>query len=188
MLGSSKVEYFEYATSKLIEWACQSSNRSIQSFESGNDFSKLKVLKLHFFLCAVNSKTNTLLNVFDSFYAMPYGHVESDIYNAINLKGLKRFDFLDSRISIKCEFIEDLPGSFNQGIADYKSQIDSAIEALKNENYSLVEYSAMDLVELSHLWTSWKVSFKIARSKNIFSQKIPAEAIQAESKFFAIAE
>jgi len=67
-----KIKYFEYFVSHLIK-----QTKDYEEFKN-NDFSILKVQKLLFLSCAVNVK---LLDIFDNWYAMPYGHIEKDIYD-----------------------------------------------------------------------------------------------------------
>lgn len=89
-MKTPKIELFEYCVFKLIEWSVQHKNGfSWGNFANGNnDFSKLKLIKLHFFLCTANI---SLLEIFDNFYAMPYGHVESNVYDALNNGQIERF-------------------------------------------------------------------------------------------------
>jgi hypothetical protein len=184
-----KLTYFEYSVAKLIEWYCAINQKTLSEFKLANDFSKLKVLKLHFFLCAVNSNSNSLLNLFDAFYAMPYGHVEGEIYGKITANELEKFKFTDSMLGTNYESIKDLLASFQKIEGEkYKNEIDEAIESLKSENIDLINYSALELVDLSHLWTSWKVTFNLARSRGKFSERIPSNVVQNESKFYSIAD
>jgi len=84
---NSKLEYqvlvFEEIVMQLVQW--WRDKNPDKDFEKDNDFSILKVLKLHFFVCAVDTKKDKeapLLDIFQ-FYAMPYGHVCKDIYDYI---------------------------------------------------------------------------------------------------------
>jgi len=70
----NKIDAFEYLVYQLQMW------HEKESESNQNDLSVLKVLKLLFFVSAVDTKQdseNTLLDkVFTNFVAMPYGHVE----------------------------------------------------------------------------------------------------------------
>ena len=103
MTSTHKKQAFEYLVFKLVKWYKSNHNSNI------NDLSILKVLKLTFFVSAVGTTRDTkdtlLDNVFDNYFAMPYGHVESDIYNSIKLE-----EFIN--ISINNSKTEILP-SFN---------------------------------------------------------------------------
>src|SRR5690606_17938390 len=71
---------FELFLHHLVDWFCEYYNISRVDFNLHvrNDLSKLKVIKLHFFACSTDKES---LRIFDQFYAMPFGHVESDVYN-----------------------------------------------------------------------------------------------------------
>ena len=132
-----KVKCFEYILIRLIEWY---SNMRPDDTELLS-FTRLKVLKLLFFVSAVkqdNTKRD-LLDIFDNFYAMQHGPVESDIYNEItnhliffNFEGrnIKRTD-----IDINLEFLhlnkEDI------------TLLDSSINALRNINQNIILYSCL---------------------------------------------
>jgi uncharacterized phage-associated protein len=174
--NTEKTEVFEYILFKLLNWSKEiNPNRD-------NDLSKLKVIKLHFFVSSVNSSKNTLLNLFDKFYAMPYGHVESEIYNNVN--SLERFTISKSKTEINNSKL--LENSFENLNAEYKLQVDDAIASLKKNNPLLINYSALELVDLSHMYFSWQTMFNLARSRNKFSESIPSQLIKDEPKYFFI--
>ena len=173
---SVKIKAFEFITEKLLEWhASQNNNQQ-------NDFSKLKLFKLLFFVSAVNaSKDNDgLLDLFTSFCAMPYGPVESDVYN--NFQDCKR-------VNISKEFttlIDPIDENYYESIEEYKVKICNSIESLKIANNKLINYSAYDLVELSHQWISWKSIFNLARLQNKLSLPIPSSIIKFEPKILKL--
>lgn len=174
--NSEKTEVFEYILFKLLKW-----HKEINPSKD-NDLSKLKVIKLHFFVSSVNSSKNTLLKLFDNFYAMPYGHVESEIYNNVN--NLNRFIISKSNTeTIKTGLFDN---SFEDFDGIYKSEVDEAIELLKKNNPLLINYSALELVDLSHMYFSWQTMFNLARSRNKFSESIPSQLIKDEPKYFFI--
>lgn len=73
---------FEYLMDCFIDWY-----KSIKNDNSFHySFTKLKVIKLLFFASAVNANNedHNLLGTFNKFVAMPFGPVESDIYNKMN--------------------------------------------------------------------------------------------------------
>ncbi len=180
-----KKEAFEYVLFKLIEWY-NLNNHSLNylEFNSTNDLSKLKILKLHFFVTTVNAKNNNLLDVFNNFYAMPYGHVESDIYN--ELSRLERYVVSNRNVIIKDLYLENLNLSFELLESKIKLDIDSAVETLKLKNSELINLSALDLVEISHHYFSWKYTFNHARVSKRFSEPIPVDLIKDEIKYFAL--
>lgn len=174
-----KVVAFEYVLYQLNNWY-----KIAYPTSEDNDISILKALKLLFFISAVNSKKDsgeTLLDeVFNNFVAMPYGHVESDIYSIIKNKELLTTKIDNSRTSISEEFD---PKSLDQNL---RNKIDESIERLKSLNFDLIKYSPFDLVELSHAWYSWKYYFAKARRNHTYSESIPNEIIKSEDKIFFI--
>lgn len=176
---------FEYVLYKLIEWYKSAKGQLDNvSFNQSNDLSKLKVIKLHFFVSSVNSNKNSLLALFDNFYAMPYGHVESDLYNSIT--SLERYTIDTKILKINEEYIYNLDSSFTKLTLGYKNEIDEAIQSLNLENSSLITYSALDLVELSHNYFSWKFAFNNARQSQKYSEPIPSQLIKEEVKYFSL--
>lgn len=169
---SEKLNSFEYLVSKLVEWY----KEAFGTIE-GNDLSKLKVFKLHFFVTAISATNDDegLLQIFGDFHALPYGPVESVIYSHLN--ELNYFRITNSCVEVIKIFNDD----FIESIA-YKDLIDRSIEHLKVQNFKLIKASAFDLVELSHSWTCWSLVFNYAKSKGKFASKIPEELIQHESK------
>lgn len=174
---NKKLLAFEYFVYQLHKWYSE-----VFGNTEKNDLSTLKVLKLLFFVSAVNTKKeseNALIDViFNKFSAMPYGHVESEIYDFIKRGQVQNITLTNSSSSIiNSQEILKLE-------SDYKSIIDNNIELLKNINFDLIKYSSIDLVELSHRWYSWQKNYKIALNKKSFSQNIPLEDIKEEIKVY----
>lgn len=168
---ADKKKYFEYFLDKLYTMKGED-----------NDLSILKVLKLLFFTTAVDTEhggTNILIDdIFTNFSAMPYGHVESDIYD-------KR-DELDN-------FIVDTKKTERKGIVDHQGldghktrAIDDALRMLGQKNNEIFDESAFSLVELSHQYDSWIMNYNKAKSQGIFSHPIDAEKIKTEDKFYKL--
>ncbi|WP_433779398.1 hypothetical protein [Flavobacterium anhuiense] len=172
-----KNQAFEYYVFKLLEWynECADNNQN-------NDLSTLKVLKLLFFGVAITAEENsidTLLDKpFNTFYAMPYGHVESDIYDSIRRKEFHNLNINNSSLSINAN-LQFLDG-------DIKNKIDTSIQKLKNANPKLILMTPFDLVELSHRWYSWQFYFNKAQRNGSYSELIPAQMIKLEQKFFSL--
>jgi len=175
----SKTLAFEYFVYKLYEWY-----ENAVGDVNDNDFSTLKVLKLLFFCSAIDTEEKseeTLLdNPFDNFYAMPYGHVESDIYNSIRKDELKYF-CIDNKKTIQKETPD-----FSKLPIELKGKIDSSFERILEENGELFKMSPLELVELSHLWYSWKYYYSKAKQVGSFSAKIPKHIIKSEEKILFI--
>lgn len=82
---SKKEQAFEYLVPQIAKWWVE--QNPSKKFED-NDLSTLKILKLLFFISAVksNRENDGLLNIFDRWVAMPYGHIERDVYQMIKGK------------------------------------------------------------------------------------------------------
>ncbi|OUJ68976.1 Panacea domain-containing protein [Hymenobacter crusticola] len=162
-----KWNMFSYLVTQLIAWSDE-----VNSVEQRNSLTKLKLIKLLFFVSAADQSNgpSNLLAVFNNFYAMPYGHVESDIYNEIVNRGILDYSFANS---MKLEASED-----------DKRVIQSAVGYLRKQNNDLIKYTANELVDLSHEWHSWKSVYGIARTLGKYSMKIPVEVIEKERKFY----
>ena len=173
-LSENKKYAFEYIVYKLVQW----------SEEMGIDplvnLSKLKIIKLHFFICANSTTPNNsgLLKTFDKFFAMPFGHIESEIYSAILNDELEYYLIENNSISFKKNFEKKNFGD--------KNDIDNSVDELKIKNINLISYNAFDLVDLSHSWTSWSSMYNLAQSRDKFSIEIPETLIQKEQKFYSL--
>ncbi len=180
-----KYIYFEYVVKKLLDWYSENGKNV-----SNNDFSILKTLKLLFFVSAANSskgRNSFLLDeVFNNFTAMPYGHVESDIYEAIkkNNGELEYFTINNNKTTTNTgkdpELISDLLE------LDIKNEIDYSINVLKQKNSRLVLLAPFSLVNLSHAWYSWQHFYSLAERSHSRSCNIPSEFIKSEDKIFSL--
>lgn len=173
----SKWNTFSYLVAQLVAWSDEVSLANQRDASSERkSLTKLKLIKLLFFASAVdtNKGSNKLLDVFDNFYAMPYGHVESDVYNDIMQKQIFDYSFA--------------MGATTSGVvnADEKAMVDIAIASLKAKNVNLISYDANQLVVLSHEWYSWKSTYSLARALNKYSMKIPSDVIRKETKFYSL--
>ena len=95
-----KIKAFEYFVYTLIR-----QTKNLEELKSSN-FSILKVQLLLFFLV---SKETKLLDVFDNWYALPYGNIEADIYRYIRHNKGKFSFFTLTRFGIKLEYNNEAP-------------------------------------------------------------------------------
>ena len=96
MVNSSqniKNKLFEYLVFLLEQWK--------NDIQATGSFTKLRLQKILFFAVAVNAteENHPLLNVFNRFYAMPYGPVELDIYESMKRN---EFDYIKFN-GIECQ-------------------------------------------------------------------------------------
>lgn len=173
----NKLLAFEYTISKIIDWYKSLVN---DDNEVCSNLSKLKLFKLHFFVATVNSvpekEDHDLLNIFDRFYALPYGPVEGSIYD--HLDELNFYSIYNDHVEIKEE------PDFTDLDQCVKEQIDSAIQALRKKNDNLVALPAFELVEISHKWPVWKLLYAHALKEGRRNESMPGELIRISSKFY----
>lgn len=178
MTPEQKIPYLEYLTILLLKW-----HNEITGSNS-NDLSTLKVLKLLFFVSAVNTtrkSDNSILDkVFNNFVAMPYGHVESDVYSLIKNDEIENVK-IDKDSS---QIIND--NILHYELLEYSNLIKKSLEDLKEINPNLIKASSFDLVDLSHSWYSWQLYYSKAREENVYSKPIPVIAIKGEEKIYKI--
>ncbi|WP_275315327.1 type II toxin-antitoxin system antitoxin SocA domain-containing protein [Tenacibaculum bernardetii] len=172
------INIFKNIFSLLKEWYKEELNYSEDDFNLHNDFSILKLIKLQFFVAAINSKENdSILSGYD-FFAMPYGPVETDTYKKIKSSGIEglNIDRYSTKILSNFSFVE----------SHLHEEIINSIGILKKNEPKLIIADASDLVELSHKWNSWKRNYSLARIKGNFSARIPNEEIVNDNKTLSL--
>jgi hypothetical protein len=172
-----KLKLFEYFLKQLVEWYCDYYNISVVDFNNHpkNDLSKIKIIKLHFFACSTDDEA---LDLFDSFHAMPYGHVESFIYK--NLAELEHFKVDNFRLKL----ITDLDKVIGDTL-QHNAVVDRIVTNLKAKNRDFISLEPFDLVDLSHKWFSWNFTFHQARKAGMFSKAISPSLIKQETKSYS---
>ncbi len=159
-MDKRKEKLFEYIVYNLMDWYSLQKDKSLEDVFCDNDMSKIKVLKLLFFISAIkyeplDDEKEQLLDVFQ-FDAMRYGPVEWDIYTnlhifsnfKINDRGIRLIDEKESLKKLKDteKLIEN---------DELKQKVDESLETLKAENNLLIITKPFDLVNISHKWKSW---------------------------------
>ncbi len=172
----TKILAFEYMLTQLRRWGEEMNPRVLYT-----SFTRLKALKLLFFIAAVkNNEGEDLLDVFDNFYALPNGPVESDVYNSITSDALTYYTFKDFSLGTKNAY------DVNSLDESLRRRIDSAIAILRSKNEKIITYSAEQLVSLSHCWWSWQNSMQMARAFGKGSYRMSASQIRNNTQIFAI--
>lgn len=172
IIFNNKIKAFDYMLQQFEQWRTnyfKSQNVSVKPL------SKLIVLKL-LFLTAVpkTNKGKDLLDIFNNFYALPYGPVESDIYNAIQENLLPSYCIKERSVERKTLQSYDQQDSLI-------IEVDNALEELKNINPDIIGLSSFELVEITHKWDSWNRSIKFAEFMGRGSAKMLTEAIRSDS-------
>lgn len=172
-----KILAFDYMLSLFEKW-----HKDV--FVEGRDFenhSKLSLLKLLFLTSVPKKDTDEtdLLNIFNKFYALPYGPVESDIYEAINSDKLPTYCITERKIIKKTERkLNILP-------CNDRELIDNEVDKLRSNNETLILLDAFELVEITHQWESWKSAFKFAQFMGIQSYEMESDSIRFDrNKYF----
>ena len=156
-----KKNAFSYMVTLLLEWYKEANHKDdIQKCYSA--FSKLSLLKLLFLASAINTDidgdgddNHDLLDVFCNFKALPYGPVESDIYNAIIENKIPVFTIGDRAIW-RNDIELSLPDQ------NLKERIEKSIEVLRAKNPNLINTAAFQLVDITHKWKSWSDAYSFA--------------------------
>lgn len=188
--SENKITAFEYFQYKLVKWFCEANELVFdKAFASKisevNDLSLIKTFKLHFLISAVQADTNNdggLLNVFNNFKALPYGPVETDIYNAV--ENFDKFQINRSGTILKEKF-----WSIDENYADQiiRELVDLSFEEVKKVNAELINLEPFTLVDISHEWLSWSEAYKTAQSLGLRSYPmLPSDIISDPKRTFSI--
>lgn len=164
-----KIEAFDYMLHLFEEW------RDNHETIKGKPFPKLTAMKLLFLAAAPKEEGgDDLLDIFDNFYAMPYGPVESDVYNAIQEDKLPSF-------SVKYRSIEPREGAEPYNAKRYNGKlyhrVRNAVNDLKEKNEKLVLLNAFR-------WSSWSRAMDFAEFMKQLSAKMSIDSIRDSSKIF----
>jgi len=166
-----KKSNFEYIVYKL--------NDLKNEFQIQDDsiFTKLRLQKLLFLVSTINATSDDkgLLKTFDNFYALPYGPVESDIYNLMNNDDFDNIEFNGNQ----CNLSKLNENTFNSLDNEYKDLVNDSIEKLKEKGVikEYLEMPVFDLVNITHQWTVWQVAMSIAKMLNSGSESMSTDDI-----------
>lgn len=167
---SNSVDIFKNVVFQLRDLYIEKKGISPQQFNENNDFNILKLIKLHFFVVAINSDQDDELLDLNEFWAMPYGPVETNVYSRIRTnKNFKEFILSNDSVN----FIGEKP-EFNKML---EVKITNSILMLMDLEPRLLFTDAGTLVELTHKWNCWKKNYSLARAKKTYSSIIPKEDI-----------
>lgn len=165
----NKSAAFSFLIDKFIDWY-----KEVKVDEEYfNKFTKLFLLKMLFLVAAIKTDdSEDLLDVFDNFYALPYGPVESDIYNEISLNMIPNFLISDRQLEPKIDKVDlDLR-------IDDRTKLCKSFDKLRGENNDLITLKAFELVEITHKWESWNTTFKYAKFIGAGSAKMNIDMIK----------
>lgn len=165
-----KIKAFDYMLQLFEEW--RDSHEELKN----KPLSKLTALKLLFLTAAPKEDGgDDLLEIFNNFYAMPYGPVESDVYNAIQANMLPSYIAEYRTIERR-----DIDISSKYKGPKYEP-IRKAVKDLRTKNENLIELNAFELVEITHKWNSWNLAMNFAEFMGQLSAKMSTASIKEDS-------
>lgn len=177
-MRENKLKYFEYF---LINALSKLGSRR-------NDFSVLKTQKLLFFTVAAQSNvlSDFILgeSLFDDFRAYQYGPVEHTVYTSLKLNQ-NRLSLMkiDNRGTEVLDFrnIDELKNETAKELeTNIVFSIDSALNELIKINPNILNYSAFNLVELSHRWKCWSNNYSSVNTQIHFRE------IKSDNQYYFI--
>lgn len=153
-----KQQLFEYFVVQLDKW------KKDVSMINNQSFSKLQLQKLLFLVSAQDAtvEQHPMLDMFDRFYALKYGPVEMDIYDAMTQGSFVALSFGDRWCDIHYDntsFFDSIPG-------EQKTMVDNAINKLRIRNSNYILKDPFELVEITHGWTVWQIAMIMADMSN----------------------
>jgi uncharacterized phage-associated protein len=173
------INIFKNIVFELRDWYVTKRDISMDLFNDFNDFTILKIIKLHFFVVTINCEEESDLLDNNTFYAMPYGPVETNVYNFYKKS---KGDF-DGLFTISNEKIVFSDGAISPEITrELKEKISNAIQKLDELEPNLILAGAGSLVELTHTWNTWKKYYSLAKSKESYSELMPNAEIKMDKK------
>lgn len=144
---------FEYLVYLLEQWKLEKHPNKTEAF------TKLKLQKILFLVASVKAtnEVHTLLDVFNNFYALPYGPVEIDIYEAMNNASFNNIRFIGNNCkhSLTDQYFSCLDPTLMKAMNE-------AIQAIKELGVDYITAPPFDLVDITHKWTSWQVAMQVA--------------------------
>lgn len=154
---ANKKLLFEYLVYQLDQW------KQEKHFRSQVIYTKLKLQKILFLVASVKFKNDTypLLSIFNKFYALPYGPVEMDIYEAMNKNSFTNINFNGNECNFS--FVE---GCFMDLDTTQKGAIKEALQVIKDMEADYISMPPFELVDITHKWTAWQVAMQVAEMCN----------------------
>lgn len=163
---------FEYLVFRLVEWGKNIEKKN----EKVPTFTKLRLQKILFLVCAwnVDNTNRKLLDVFNQFYALPYGPVEIDIYDA--MKSNQSFQHISFNGN-ECIYSKLVSSMFTSISSVYRKWIDEAVDNFIRNDRKYLTMPVFDLVDITHRWTAWKITMEIASFLGNKKESMTVESI-----------
>ena len=167
---------FEYLVFRLDEWKKNIEKRN----EKVPAFTKLRLQKILFLVCAwnVDNTNRKLLNTFNQFYALPYGPVEIDIYEA--MKNNQTFQHISFNGN-ECIYSNFEPSVFISISSRSRKWIDEAMDDFVKNDRKYLTMPVFDLVNITHRWSAWRITMDIATFLGKKIEKMSVKSICCSS-------
>lgn len=163
---------FEYFVFRLNEWKLklEQENTNVPVL------TKLRLQKILFLTCAwkADNTSRNLLKVFNHFYALPYGPIEMDIYEAMKNQVSFQHIHFDGNECIYDNLEESMFVTVSQ---EYRSLVDEAVNDFYQDHRPYLTMPVFDLVNLTHRWSAWKITMEIATFLGNKKEKMSMECI-----------
>ena len=168
---------FEYIVYRLDGWKRKLGARHMPAF------TKLRLQKILFLICAwnVTKEEPKLLKVFNRFYALPYGPVEMDIYEAMKDNSSFKHLHFDGN---ECEYDAMNDSMFDELSKDAKDYVDAAVEHFVSEKRDYLTMPVFDLVDITHKWSVWQISMEYAKLQGRNKEGISNESIINSTQYY----
>lgn len=163
---------FEYLVFRLNEWKLKLEKDNIKV----PVFTKLRLQKILFLICAwkAESSNRKLLKIFNKFYALPYGPVEMDIYEAMKDRISFQYIYFDGNECIYDNLEESM---FVVVSKECRNLIDEAVDDFSKDHRQYLTMPVFDLVDITHRWSAWKITMDIATFLGNKKEKMSVECI-----------
>lgn len=167
---------FEYLVFRLDEWKKNIEKRN----EKVPAFTKLRLQKILFLVCAwnVENTNRKLLNIFNQFYALPYGPVEIDIYDAMKNNKIFQHISFNGNECIYCKLESAMFASIS---SVHRKWIDEAMDDFVKNDRKYLTMPVFDLVDITHRWSAWRITMDIATFLGKKIEKMSVKSICCSS-------
>lgn len=172
-----KKDLFEYLIFRLEKWKKKIGENQVPVF------SKLRLQKILFLVCTcmATNEEKKLLSIFDDFYALPYGPVEIEIYEAMKQnKGFRYISFKGN----ECVYNKLEDSMFDNLPIKERKWIDEAVDKFIAEKRNYLTIPVFDLVDITHKWSVWYVMMEYAKSMGHNMEKMETDDILKSTKYY----
>lgn len=175
-MDDDKIKAFDYMLHLFFQW--RNSHKEV----NGKTLPKLTAMKM-LFLTSVPKEDggDDLLDIFNNFYAMPYGPCEIDIQKAMDENKMPSFNIEYRSIEPRKDAEPYEPKRY---YGELYNRVRHAVNELREKNENLVLLNAFDLVGLTQRWHAWGRAMEFAEFMEQLCAKMPTSSIRESYKVF----